>query len=187
MKKSDYLINALLVCLCFGLMSCDNDFEYGSPFRCNFCFDNSIHQDALMAAAVTPYSNTFVRVRKRIYGKINYVILDTKGQDVKEIPITTERENFTKYALGGNEVIVIGFNTLNECLVAYDGMCRYCYEQNGRYISLDWNTETSMVCSKCHKVYNLLMNGICDDENPVQLWQYHVSATSPNGIITAGG
>lgn len=176
---------SFIICI-FMLSSCSIDFEYGSPFPCFFCFDNSIHLNELMASALTPYSNTFVRVRKKVSGKVNYCILDTNSKS-EDVPITTEKENFARYALGGNECIIIGYSTLNERPVAYDGMCRYCYESSGRYITLNWHSETSVICDKCHKIYNLLMNGISDDDTPTKLWPYHISAPSPFGIVSIGG
>ncbi|MCQ2114176.1 MAG: hypothetical protein MJY52_03835 [Bacteroidaceae bacterium] len=174
----------LPLCASVILMSCVGDLQYNSPFACRFHFDNSIHLNSLMAAAVTPNSNIYLKINTKFAHQITYTVLQTYGGESQEIPMTTEIESYGKNELGGNNQLILGYNTLDEKIVAYDGMCRFCYEQSNRYTNLTLISSFEAKCPRCNKVYNLMMSGISDDDNPTQLWQYHVSAPNPYGIIS---
>ena len=182
MKHIRHLFFAL--CASAVFVSCAGDLQFNSPFACRFHFDNSIHLNSLMAAAVTPNSNIYLKINTRQVQKITYTILQTYGQASQEVPMTTEIESYGAYELGGNGQLILGYNNLDEKVVAYDGMCRFCYEQSNRYNSLALVSSFEAKCPKCNKIYNLMMSGISDDDNPTQLWQYHVSAPNPYGMIT---
>ncbi|MDO4802421.1 MAG: hypothetical protein Q4A15_09680, partial [Prevotellaceae bacterium] len=67
------------------LSSCGKaEFEYNSPHQCYFVFRNDIHQNSLLATALTPNSNIFIKISKGtevVQGKpINYVYLSTSDK-----------------------------------------------------------------------------------------------------------
>lgn len=195
MKKLQFAIINLrftifMLALCALFTSCGNDFEYSSPYACYFRFDNKLHQNGLMAAALTPYSNVFARVSTKKSGGINYVTISTSdSKPAEDVAITTEVENYSNFELGANNGIIVGYNTINNCYVAFDAQCRNCYEDAGAYTpnrTLSWTTNTSEVkCATCGRTYNLNMDGIVtSSEGGLQLWKYHISCTGQYGLLT---
>lgn len=180
----------VLLFSCFMLTSCNNDFEYNSPYACYFRFDNKLHQNGLMASALTPYSNIYAKVSKKTQNKINYVTISTSdGKPSEDVAITTQIENYANYELGANNGIIVGYNTINSCYVAYDAQCRNCYENAGAYTpnrELSWTKNTSEVkCAKCGRIYNLNMDGVVtSSEGGKQLWKYHITCTGQYGVLT---
>lgn len=183
-------------CRCFAfvgmlaLSACSGEFEYSSPYRCFFRFDNKIHQNGLIASALTPYSNVFVKISKKVSGGVNYVVLSTSdGQKSEDVAITTEIENYANYELGANNGIIVGYSTMNEKYVAFDAQCRNCYSNAGAYTPnrpLTWTKNTTEVkCDHCGRRYDLNMNGVVSsDEGGEKLWQYHVTCTNQYGLLT---
>ena len=172
------------------LTACSDDFYDRSPYPCFFRFDNKLHQNALMAAALTPNSNIFIKISMKTSGGINYVVLSTSDKKTDEVAITTEIENYANYQLGANNGIIVGYDGFSGKFVAYDAQCRNCYANAGAYTPnrpLTWtNTTTEVKCDKCGRHYNLNMNGVVTSgEGGEKLWPYtNVSCTGQYGLLT---
>lgn len=190
MRMNDFMRKSVVLAAIVLLTACSGEFEYNSPYRCFFRFDNKIHQNGMVAAALTPYSNVFVKISKKTSGGVNYVVLSTSdGKKSEEVPITTEIENYANYELGANNGIIVGYDTMNERFVAYDAQCRNCYANSGAYTPnrpLTWTSNSTEVkCDKCGRHYNLNMQGIVSSsEGGERLWQYHVTCTGQYGLLT---
>ena len=184
MFKSSMLI--LILCLC--LTSCSNDdFEYSSPYACRFQFDNKLHQDALMASALTPYSNIFIKISQRKENGITILTLSTSDGKTGEVRLTTDMENSCDYELGANNGIIVGYSTIDNSYVAFDAQCRECYANAGAYTPnrmLTWTSSTTDVkCSHCGRTYDLNLKGINKEGTGKQLWLYHATCTDPYGRL----
>lgn len=172
------------------LSSCGKaEFEYNSPHQCYFVFRNDIHQNSLLATALTPNSNIFIKISKGtevVQGKpINYIYLSTSDkQPSDKVAITTDIENYQTYELGANNGIIVGYNVFDQKFVAFDAQCRNCYSAMSS-CPLSWTNNTSEVkCSKCGRTYSLYNGNVSSGDGGDRLWEYRVSCTGQYGALT---
>lgn len=191
MKKYHHLsILWILISGLWIMTSCSQaEFEYNSPHDCYFLFDNSLHQNALMASAMTAGSNIFVKISKGtevVKGMAtNYVYISTSDKKSSDkVAITTAVENYMSYELGAQNCLLFGYNVFDNKFVAFDAQCRSCYE-NGAKSELSWtDSSTEVKCNKCGRSYNLYNGTISKGEGGERLWEYRASCTAPFGILT---
>ncbi|MGI6242415.1 MAG: hypothetical protein ACOYJK_02580 [Prevotella sp.] len=178
--KKYFLIVLMMVAT---LVSCGDTEELYSRHYCRLFFDNSIHNDATLATAMTPNSGAFVTVTAM--GK-QFIFTSNQGLNSK-VNITAKEEQMG-YVLGMNNGIIVGYgNAINPKFYAFDRECPNCFDVNAipmRSYKLTVNDAGIASCSNCHREYNLNNGGIVSKgDNGKKLTLYYATATGPYGKL----
>lgn len=180
MKRTS--ITALLFTIIMSLVSCSETENEYDNYLCYFSFDTNIHNTSIIRNALNPLaSGTFVKVETTVEGGIRYVKSELNdGKTREKEKITTEREIRQTYALGIYNKLIIGYGSLGDGkLYAYDGMCPYCFKENGIYKELSWTNNGHWVhCNTCGNSYDLNNGGVVvKGEGTKKLIRYRTSNT----------
>ena len=173
------------------LASCQAEGEY-STWPCRFDYDNTVHQDATLATAMTIDSRgVFCKISE---SGVNYTFQN--NQNMASQQPKTEVEKRMSYVLGVNNGIIVGFQTFNTTpnggFVAYDAQCPNCVRSSGNYLNpkypLSMSTSGIATCGKCGRKYDMNNGGIVQngEEGDVGLEKYLASTTGPLGRLSAG-
>jgi len=171
------------------LTSCgDTQYEYSSR-TCYFVFDNSVHNDATLAAAMTPYSGVFTQVTLATHGGANYFVFQSNQGNSSEA-IYNAIDSRRTQILGMNQGLIVGYGSLSDPLVfyAFDRECPNCFDPDAipiRSHPLQMDTRGIATCSLCKRSYDLNNGGIITQgEAGNKLTRYRASTTGPYGVIS---
>jgi len=181
-----------LLC-CWLLTACEAEGEY-STWSCFFKYDNMIHQDQTLAAAMNIDSRgVFCKISE---SGVYYVFENNYNMKSQQPKSAEETERQKYYVLGVNNGVIVGFQTFNTSpnggFVGYDAQCPNCVRRTNNYLNpkfpLTMSTSGIASCSKCGKKYDLNNGGIIQngEEGDVGLEKYLASTTGPLGYLTVG-
>ena len=189
MRKIIFTISTfILTLLTMMFSSCgEAEFEYSSA-PCYLIIDNSLHHDATLASALTPYSGTYVTITITTKSVARYFsFTNNVGKHTESIfNAYDERRSLL---LGYNGGLLAGFgNSVDGILYAYDRECPNCFDPNmlplkSRPLSVSENGIAK--CGYCKRQYDLNNGGfISNGDKGKKLTRYSCHATGAYGILT---
>ena len=189
MRKIIFSISTLILTLLTATFaSCgEAEFEYSSA-PCYLIIDNSLHQDATLASALTQYSGTYVTITIITKSGARYFsFTNNVGKHTESIfNAYDERRSLI---LGYNGGLIVGYgNSIDGILYAFDRECPNCFDPNmlplkSRPLSVSENGIAT--CSYCKRQYNLNIGGfICKGDKGKKMTKYNCPPTKPYGILS---
>ena len=139
-----------------------------STAPCALYFDNQTHNDATLAAAMTPLSGIFVTITTTSKSGAQYFVF-TNNQGHSSPPVVfdakdKQRQQAGQLILGLNGAIIVGYGfSTPQTFYAYDRECPNCFDSNAlplRSYPLKVNSAGIASCSHCHRTYDLNNGGI---------------------------
>ena len=139
-----------------------------STAPCALYFDNQTHNDATLAAAMTPLSGIFVTITTTSKSGAQYFVF-TNNQGHSSPPVVfdakdKQRQQAGQLILGLNGAIIVGYGfSTSQTFYAYDRECPNCFDSNAlplRSYPLKVNSAGIASCSHCHRTYDLNNGGI---------------------------
>ena len=189
MRKIIFSISTLILTLLTATFaSCgEAEFEYSSA-PCYLIIDNSLHQDATLASALTQYSGTYVTITIITKSGARYFsFTNNVGKHTESIfNAYDERRSLI---LGYNGGLIVGYgNSIDGILYAFDRECPNCFDPNmlplkSRPLSVSENGIAT--CSYCKRQYSLNIGGfICKGDKGKKMTKYNCPPTKPYGILS---
>ena len=189
MRKIIFTISTfILTLLTATFASCgEAEFEYSSA-PCYLIIDNSLHQDATLASALTQYSGTYVTITIITKSGARYFsFTNNVGKHTESIfNAYDERRSLI---LGYNGGLIVGYgNSIDGILYAFDRECPNCFDPNmlplkSRPLSVSENGIAK--CGYCKRQYDLNNGGfISNGDKGKKLTRYSCHATGAYGILT---
>lgn len=173
------------------LSSCGKTENEFSTHPCVLIFDNSTHNDATLAAAMTPYSGTFVTITLTNHGGARYFKFSS-NQGISSESILDAIDQRRSMILGMNDALIVGYGNLpdnksNLPFYAFDRECPNCFDPDEipvRSYPLHVNTAGIATCNTCKRKYNLNNGGILSDGDAGnKMTRYRASTTGSYGIL----
>ena len=189
MRKIIFTISTFILSLLTMMFSScgEAEFEYSSA-PCYLIIDNSLHQDATLASALTQYSGTYVIITIITKSGARYFsFTNNVGKHTESIfNAYDERRSLI---LGYNGGLIVGYgNSIDGILYAFDRECPNCFDPNmlplkSRPLSVSENGIAT--CSYCKRQYNLNIGGfICKGDKGKKMTKYNCPPTKPYGILS---
>ena len=138
-----------------------------STAPCALYFDNQTHNDATLAAAMTPLSGIFVTITTTSKSGAQYFVF-TNNQGHSSPPVVfdakdKQRQQAGQLILGLNGAIIVGYGfSTSQTFYAYDRECPNCFDSNALPLHsypLKVNNIGIASCSNCHRTYDLNNGG----------------------------
>ena len=151
--------------------------------------DNSTHNDATLAAAMTSYSGTFVTITLTNHGGARYFKFNS-NQGTSSESILDAIDQRRTMILGMNDGLIVGYGNLTDPLIfyAFDRECPNCFDPNAIPIKthpLTMSSNGIATCKTCHRQYDMNNNGfISSGENGKRLTRYRATTTGPFGVLS---
>ena len=183
MRKPLFLLTMRLL-----LVACDKaENEYTSR-TCYLVIDNSVHQDATLAAAMTRYSNVFATVSIIFESGAQYFYFQSNqgGTPTKSIFNAIDRRR--TFRVGMNNGVIVGYGSLEGRFYAYDRECPNCFNPNAIPVkSYPLNVATNGIasCNNCRRKYDLNIGGILvEGDYGSKMTHYRSGSTGPYGNLS---
>ncbi|MDT3386278.1 MAG: hypothetical protein LIR46_00700 [Bacteroidota bacterium] len=175
---------AIILIFVAALVSCGQTENLYSNFRCYFYFDNSTHNDATLATAMTPYSGTFTTISLSA-GKFIF----SNNQGLNSVVNMTAQDQQRSMIVGMNNGLIVGYGTSADgTFFAYDRECPNCFNINQipvRSYKISVSDFGIGSCANCHREYDLNNGGIISKGDPGnKLSRYYATTTGPYGRLT---
>ena len=169
------LLVCLLACLCFA---CSGDESVYRGAECFFLFDTALHPQPCQLTGIIGNPGHFCKVETSVVQGVRH-ITTTRNYDgsTEDMRLNTDRENQYRYALGANNCLIIGTNSFDNILIAYEGQCSNCLSDFGgtRY-PLTWaNNGQQLHCAKCGRTYDVNNGTVTSGEGGRQLYRYQAT------------
>ncbi len=166
-QKGILLLGAILV-----LMGCSKAENEYSLWPCRFSYDNGMHQDGSLGAALGG-KGMFCIITQDTRKGAKYLTFQLPDSE-PTTQIETALEQQANFILGINNGIIVGFQTMvtepNGGFVGYDIQCPNCARNENNLVNPNYRVTVSSsgiaTCSKCKKTYDLNNGGII--QNGVQ-------------------
>jgi nitrite reductase/ring-hydroxylating ferredoxin subunit len=166
------------------LGSCDDAENLYVTNVAHFFFDNSTHNDATLAPAMTPHGGTFATVtlkNRRLYFTNNQGLsseVNLTAPDVQRYP-----------KLGYNYSIIVGYgNSVDGTFYAYDRECPNCFSPTAipvRSYPVSVDEFGKGKCAHCGRSYDLNSGGfVSDGDAGKKLTRYYATTTGPYGTLS---
>ena len=166
----------LVFCLSVLLVACTADDSISRDYRCSFVFDTSLHPLPCHLTEVIGNSGHFCKVETYLAADGIRHLQTTRNYDgaKEDITLSTAKESQVNIALGANNCIIVGTNTYDFALQAYDGQCPNCLADYGGYnYPLTWQDNGKLLhCAKCDRNYDVNNGVIADGASGKQLLRY---------------
>ena len=189
MRKIIFTISTFILSLLTMMFSScgEAEFEYSSA-PCYLIIDNSLHQDATLASALTQYSGTYVTITIITKSGARYFsFTNNVGKHTESIfNAYDERRSLI---LGYNGGLIVGYgNSIDGVLYAFDRECPNCFDPNMLQLKsrpLSVSEDGIATCSYCKRQYNLNIGGfICKGDKGKKMTKYNCPPTKPYGILS---
>ena len=189
MRKISFTISTFILSLLTMMFSScgEAEFEYSSA-PCYLIIDNSLHQDATLASALTQYSGTYVTITIITKSGARYFsFTNNVGKHTESIfNAYDERRSLI---LGYNGGLIVGYgNSIDGILYAFDRECPNCFDPNmlpSKSRPLSVSEDGIATCSYCKRQYNLNIGGfICKGDKGKKMTKYNCPPTKPYGILS---
>lgn len=138
-----------------------------STAPCALYFDNQTHNDATLAAAMTPLSGIFVTITTTSKSGAQYFVFTNNQGSSSQVVFDAkdkQRQQVGQLILGLNGAIIVGYGfSTSQTFYAYDRECPNCFDSNAlplRSYPLKVNSAGIASCSHCHRTYDLNNGGI---------------------------
>ena len=189
MRKIIFSISTFILSLLTMMFSScgEAEFEYSSA-PCYLIIDNSLHQDATLASALTQYSGTYVTITIITKSGARYFsFTNNVGKHTESIfNAYDERRSLILGYYGG---LIVGYgNSIDGVLYAFDRECPNCFDPNMLPLKsrpLSVSEDGIATCSYCKRQYNLNIGGfICKGDKGKKMTKYNCPPTKPYGILS---
>lgn len=175
-----------------SLVSCSKAEDEFSDEPCYFIFDNSVHQDATLASAMsamTPGVFCHISESKRS-GAATFVFRNNQGLSSEKRANAVDQQRSRR--LGRRNGIIVGYGNAditNPVFYAYDAQCPVCYSGTGlvdRSLTID--SRGVATCDNCHRTYDLnnqgfIMSGGQSGDDASKLTRYHATTSGEFGVL----
>lgn len=175
-----------------ALSGCTKAEEEYSDEPCYFVFDNSVHQDATLASAMSAMSpGVFCHISEtERSGATFFVFENNHGLSSEKRANAVDQQRSRR--LGRRNGIIVGYGNgdiTNPVFYAYDAQCPVCYSGTGlidRSLSID--SRGVATCGNCHRTYDLNNGGMIRsggqaDDATNKLTRYRASTTGEFGML----
>lgn len=164
-----------------------------STAPCALYFDNQTHNDATLAAAMTPLSGIFVTITTTSKSGAQYFVF-TNNQGHSSPPVVfdakdKQRQQAGQLILGLNGAIIVGYGfSTSQTFYAYDRECPNCFDSNALPLHsypLKVNNIGIASCSHCHRTYDLNNGGIIASGNGgKKMTRFRAVTTGAYGLLS---
>jgi nitrite reductase/ring-hydroxylating ferredoxin subunit len=166
-----------------ALSACGDTQDLYVKGRCRLYFDNTTHNDATLATAMTPYSGAFVTITAQ-----NSQFVFTSNQGLSSKVNMTAVDTQRGYILGMNNGIIVGYgSSVDGTFFAYDRECPNCYDGNSfstRSYKISVNEFGIGTCANCQRQYDLNNGGIVSKGDAGnKLSRYYATTTGSYGKL----
>jgi len=185
LRKLDFLLASTLLLACGNMEN-----EYSSS-HCYFVFDNSVHQDAVLASscnAASPGIFCIATKRTGAGGATYFDFTSSSGTTSSQLANAVDLRRTS--ILGYNGGLIIGFGNLSYpyTLYVYDRECPNCFDPDAipvRSKPLSISGSGMAKCGVCGRKYDMNNGGIVSDGDAGnKLTRYRGSTTGPYGVLT---
>lgn len=191
-KGLGFQVLAVTGLLSMTLLSACGDAESEfSTAPCSLYFDNQTHNDATLAAAMTPLSGIFVTITTTSKSGAQYFVFTNNQGRSSQVVFDAkdkQRRQAGQLILGMNGAIIVGYGfSTSQTFYAYDRECPNCFDSNAPLHSypLKVNNIGIASCSNCHRTYDLNNGGIIASGNGgKKLTRYPVVTTGAYGLLS---
>ena len=183
-----------IITVCMLTISCGETEHEFSNYHCYFVFDNGIHNNAVAAGAMTPYSNIFVVVKKKeqMVGNstLTHFLFTEAGSGKTQTSKANGVDMKRTIRIGQNNGIIIGYGNMSDPPVfyAYDLECPNCFNPDVFPLKskpLQLASGGIADCNVCKRRYNLNAGGlVVSGERGKPLTRYRAQTTGPYGTLT---
>ena len=179
--------------LSMTLLSACGDVEREfSSAPCSLYFDNQTHNDATLAAAMTPLSGIFVTITTTSKSGAQYFVFTNNQGHSSQVVFDAkdkQRQQAGQLILGLNGAIIVGYGfSTSQTFYAYDRECPNCFDSNAlplRSYPLKVNNAGIASCSNCHRTYDLNNGGIiASGSGGKKMTRYPVVTTGAYGLLS---
>lgn len=169
------------------LSSCNADYEYSNN-PCYLVYDNSVHQNAVIASAMTTYSGVFVTISKTLKSGATYYHFSSNQGTSADVPFNAIDQKRTPI-MGQNNGIIVGYgNSVDGIFYAYDLQCPNCYHSDAipnKSYPLSVSSNGIATCSTCKRKYDLNNRGlVISGDQGKKLTRYYCTTTGAYGLLT---
>ena len=178
----------ILLLLTALLGSCGEVTDEYSRYPCYLVVDNSLHNDATLASAMTANTGVFVTVTITTQSGAKYFVFKSnQGTETKTVFYAIDQRR--QFILGQNGALIVGYGfSIDGIFYAYDRECPNCFDPNAipmRSHPLTVSDNGFATCATCHRQYNLNNRGIIAQGDPgKRMTRYHASTTGWNGVLS---
>ncbi len=177
------------------LTGCKADEEY-SRWPCRFAYDNSLHVDATLAAALDVNSpGVFCRISESVEAGVKYLNFQN-NYNISSYQRESEEEKRAEFVLGLNNGILVGFQNGmrdefgNAIFVGYDVQCPNCVRDENNTLNPTYDIRVSEngigTCRKCGRRYDLNNDGLLLEgkEGDKGMEKYAAATNGPYGHVS---
>lgn len=175
-----------------ALSGCTKAEEEYSDEPCYFVFDNSVHQDATLASAMSAMSpGVFCHISEtERSGATFFEFENNHGLSSEKRANAVDQQRSRR--LGRRNGIIVGYGNgdiTNPVFYAYDAQCPVCYTGTGLVDrTLDIDSRGVATCGNCHRTYDLNNGGLIRsggqaDDTTNKLTRYRASTTGEFGVL----
>ncbi|MBR5729814.1 MAG: hypothetical protein IKX61_06375 [Prevotella sp.] len=162
----------------FILTSCGEIENEYSSHRVYLRFDNSVHLDANLMAAMNPMSsNVFCRIWLLSNGKLSFQ--SNQGSTSNVTLTASERQSPLVLGISNESGIIVGYG-FGGVFYCYDAVCPNCYEKKIER-TLTMNTTGIATCSSCSHQYDMTNNGLSPQGGKLE--RYHATTSGQTGTL----
>ena len=162
----------------FILSSCGEIENEYSSHRVYLRFDNSVHLDANLMAAMNPMSsNVFCRIWLLSNGKLSFQ--SNQGSTSNVTLTASERQSPLVLGISNESGIIVGYG-FGGVFYCYDAVCPNCYEKKIER-TLTMNTTGIATCSSCSHQYDMTNNGLSPQGGKLE--RYHATTSGQTGTL----
>ncbi|MBR1469075.1 MAG: hypothetical protein IJ605_03030 [Prevotella sp.] len=180
----------ILILAAFAMLSPTSCGDVQSEFStkpCYFVLDNAVHNDAILAAAMTPNSGVFTTVTQTMRDGARYFRF-TSNQGTSSETIFNAIDQRRTLHLGMNNGLIVGYgNQTDHIFYAYDRECPNCFDDARVPIqshALQTTSNGMAVCNTCHREYDMNYGGhIVKGDGGKKLERYPASTSGPYGEL----
>ena len=162
----------------FIISSCGEIENEYSSHRVYLRFDNSVHLDANLMAAMNPMSsNVFCRIWLSSMGKLSFQ--SNQGSTSNVTLTASERQSPLVLGISNESGIIVGYG-FGGVFYCYDAVCPNCYEKKLER-TLTMNTTGIATCSSCSHQYDMTNNGLSPQGGKLE--RYHATTSGQTGTL----
>lgn len=187
-----FLKNMLLVGFFLTMLTGCADDRISRKFPCRFTLYTTYHNPCMILTAITSANYpVMVSVKKNSNGLVQIYETDRTGkQEVLNVTNEVESRAYSDgIYLGANNSIIVCQESYDAKMVAYDGQCPNCINENSNrnYPLQFYGTAMQVKCSRCGRIYSLDYGSVLSGaKNGDRLMEYAVSYDATHGRLYIG-
>ena len=187
-KGLGFQVLAVTGLLSMTLLSACGDAESEfSTAPCSLYFDNQTHNDATLAAAMTPLSGIFVTITTTSKSGAQYFVFTNNQGRSSQVVFDAkdkQRQQAGQLILGMNGAIIVGYGfSTSQTFYAYDRECPNCFDSNALPLH-SYPLKVNNI-GNCHRTYDLNNGGIIASGNGgKKMTRFRAVTTGAYGLLS---